>query len=49
VLHELAHVWEAATLEVAARVAALRRAGLDTWMGSSVPWEQTVGDARPSS
>jgi hypothetical protein len=44
VLHELAHAWEAATLDEAARAAELRRSGLETWMGASVPWAERGGE-----
>jgi hypothetical protein len=43
-VHELAHVWEAAWLEPADRDRYLERTGLRSWMGREVAWAERGGE-----
>jgi hypothetical protein len=44
VLHELAHVWEAAQLDPVDRERYLQLTGLDNWLSTDVPWHERGGE-----
>jgi hypothetical protein len=44
ILHELAHVWLAASLDDRERAAYLERTGLEVWFAGDVPWAERGGE-----
>jgi hypothetical protein len=44
ILHELAHVWEAASIDDEVRAEYLERTGLATWMAARSPWAERGGE-----